>query len=184
LRRLELGNPLIGLHTARQLAAATSEILHRFLRRVRGEIGCGVTERGPLIVVKSARRRRHRIQMTGRHIAVGQSRLEDGHLVAHRLTIRRRLRIPRRASPTVTQDPLGSFRTTLIGELTSTTRDPHLEHIREAPHRPPLGEHGVQPDPVTRPEINRRQPIDRRTSRRHQRIELPHIHAPHSSTAV
>ncbi len=68
--------------------------------------------------------------------------------------------------------------------LQAATRNPHLDNIREAPHHSPLGQHGVQADPITRGEIIRSQRIDCRTSRRHHRIELLSAHGLYSSTGV
>ena len=42
--RLELGDALVLVHAACQVAAATSEVLHRLLSGVRGEIDGCVTE--------------------------------------------------------------------------------------------------------------------------------------------
>ncbi|CAN5869855.1 hypothetical protein BH24ACT6_BH24ACT6_14580 [soil metagenome] len=68
--------------------------------------------------------------------------------------------------------------------LQAATRNPHLDNIREAPHHSPLGQHGVQADPITRPEINGRQRIDRRPDPLHHRIELLSAHGLYPSTGV
>ena len=102
-----------------------------------------------------------RVDMAGRHRTLGERRLEARHRLTHLRPIRRRFRLPRRASPVPRQHLRRRFATALGGQLARAAGDRHIDRIHPTPHPLRQLHHPTQTSPITRSQIDRQQPGDR-----------------------